>query len=140
MKEEREKGVYSEDHDSDHSDHSDHDDSPRHRADSTQTMASAKTEDLATPLTSPSNSPPQKALFLPAELSQPAPIPQAQYADGNLNFYQAYYDRQTNSVATFSTTGFSYDDLSLGWLDSVALDDTYNLLPQSNTDFGLMNL
>jgi hypothetical protein len=137
MKVEREKGIYSE---HEHDDHSEHDDSVSRRdsGESTRTM-SAKSEDLATPLTSPSNSPPPKALFLASELS-PAPV-LPQYPDSSLNFYQAYYDRQTsNPVVSVQTAGpFMYDDLSLSWLDSVALDETYNLSLQNNDDF-LMNL
>jgi hypothetical protein len=138
MKTEREKGVYS---DHEHDDHSDHGDSASRRdsGESTHTM-SAKSEDLATPLTSPSNSPPPKALFLPSEISQPSMV--AQYPESNLNFYQAYYDRQTsNPVLSIQTAGaFMYDDLSLSWLDSVALDETYSLPLQNNDEYSLMNL
>jgi len=138
MKAEREKGIYSE---HEHDDHSDHGDSVSRRdsGESTRTM-SAKSEDLATPLTSPSNSPPPKALFLPSELSQTPVLPQ--YPESNLNFYQAYYDRQTtNAVSSVPTNGpYVYDDLSLSWLDSAALDETYNLSLQNNDDFSLMNV
>jgi hypothetical protein len=142
MKVEREKGMYSEndhDHDGDHSEHGDSA-SRRDSAESTRTMSSIKTEDLATPLTSPSNSPAPKALFLPTEMHQTNMHPQ--YPESNLNFYQAYYDRQTSaSVVNVPTAGpFVYDELSLSWLDSVALDDTYDLTLQNNNDFSLMNL
>ena len=101
---------------------------------------SAKIEDLATPLTSPSNSPPPKALFLPSDLSQPPLQPQP--TDLNLNFYQPYYDRQTpNSVLNVPTGAlFGYDELGLSWLESFALDDNYNLSLQNNDDVSLMNL
>lgn len=139
MKGEREKGIYS---DHDHDDHSDHGDSRSRRdsAESPHTLLSTKIEDLATPLTSPSNSPPIKALFLPLDPSQ-LPI-QPQITDSNLNFYQAYCDRQTlNSVPNGLTGGpFVYDELSLSWLDSVALGDNYNLSLQNNDDFSLMSL
>ena len=139
MKAEREKGIYLE---HEHDERSEHGDgvSRRDSGESTRTM-SAKSEDLATPLTSPSNSPPPKALFLPSEEITQTPVP-AQYPDSNFNFYQAYYDRHTsNSVLSVSTGGtFVYDDLSLSWLDSVALDETYNLSLQNNDDFSLMNL
>ena len=138
MKVEREKEIYS---DHDHDDHSDHGDSTSRRDsdESTHTMLSAKIEDLATPLTSPSNSPPPKALFLPSDVSQP-PL-QPQYTDSNLNFYQGYYDRQTpNSVINVPTGGpLACDELSLSWLDSV-LDDNYNISLQNHYDFSLMNL
>ena len=140
MKVEREKHMYSEnDHDGERSDHGDSV-SRRDSAESTGTMSSAKTEDLATPLTSPSNSPPQKTLFLPTEVSQTQPQPQ--YPDSNLNFYPAYYDRQTsNSVLNVAPSGsFAYDELSLSWLDSVALDDAYDLPLQNNDDYSLINL
>jgi len=139
MKVEREKGIYS---DHDHDDHSDHGDSNSRRdsAESTHTMSSAKIEDLATPLTSPANSPPPKALFLPSEISQP-PL-QPQYSDSNLNFYQAYYDRQISTTVPTSNLGasgqFAYDELSLSWLDSVAMDDTYNLSLQNVEDFSYL--
>ena len=138
MKSEREKGIYSE---HDHDDHSDHDDSVSRRdsGESTRTM-SAKSEDLATPLTTPSNSPPPKALFLPSEVPQTPILPL--YPESNLSFYQAYYDRQTtNPVLTVQTNApYMYDDLSLSWLDSTALDEAYNLSLQNNDDFSLMNL
>jgi len=139
MKTEREKGIYSEhEHESEH-EHGDHEESSRHSAESTQTQSSIKTEDLATPMTSPSSSPAPKALFLPSEISQP---PTRQYMDNNLNFYQAYYDRQlvANPASMPVTAPFAYDELSLSWLDSVALDDTYNLALPNNNDFSLMNL
>lgn len=144
MKTEREKGMYSEhsDHDGDHSDH----DSRRDSGESTHAMSSAKTEDLATPLTSPSNSPPptSKALFLPSEMIAQPQV--SAYPESNLNFYQAYYDRQTSvpvlnlAAANAATAGpnFVYDE-SLSWLDSVALDESYDIALQSN-DFSLMNL
>jgi hypothetical protein len=134
MKTEREKGIYSDpEHDGEHSDHGDSS-SRRDSDESTHTMSS-KIEDLATPLTSPSNSPPPKALFLPTD------VPRAQisshYQDSSLNFYQAYYDRQTsNSVLNVPV----YDELSLSWLDSVALDGSYGLALQGNDDFPLINL
>jgi len=138
MKAEREKGIYSE---HEHDDHSEHGGSVSRRdsGESTLTM-SVKTEDLATPLTSPSNSPPPKALFLPLETSPTPAIPQ--YPDSNINFYQAYYERQTsNPVFSVAPAGpFVYDDLSLTWLDSVALDETYHLSLQNNDDFSIMNL
>jgi len=139
MKVEREKGLYSEDHDSDHSEHSDSL-STRGRAESTHTIMSAKTEDLATPLTSPSNSPLPKTLFLPNEVSQPQ-MP-SQFSDNSLNYYQTYFDRQmSNPVITGATNApFAYEELSLGWLDSVALDDNFELSVQNNNDFALMNL
>jgi hypothetical protein len=126
MKIEREKGTYSEhEHDSDHT--SEHGDasSRRDSAEASDTMFSAKTEDLATPLTSPANSPPQKTLFLPPEMSQP--LFQPQYPESGMNFYQAYYDRQTNNSALnlHSSGPYMYDELNLSWLDSVALDETY---------------
>jgi hypothetical protein len=136
MKVEREKGVYS---DHNHDDHSDHGESAlrSNSAELTDPMSSAKTEDLATPLTSPSNSPPPKALFLPSDLSQPL---SPQFPESNINFYQGYYDRQTpNPVLNLSSTGaFLYDDLSLSWLDSVALNDNYNISLQNSDDFSLM--
>jgi len=138
MKSEREKGLYS-DHDGDHSDHGDA--SSRRDSDESTHSMSIKIEDLATPLTSPSNSPPPKALFLPSEMSQAQITPQ--YSDSNLNFYQAYYDRQTaNAVLNVPATGpLVYDELSLSWLDSVALDDSYGLSLQTTVDdFPLMNL
>ena len=137
MKVEREKGIYS---DHDHDDHTDHGDSTSRRDsdESTHTMLSAKIEDLATPLTSPSNSPPPKALFLPSELSQP-PL-QPQYPDSNLNFYREYYDRQTSNSNVPTGGPLVYDELSLSWLDSVVLDDNYNISLQNNEDFSLMNL
>lgn len=138
MKTEREKGIYSE---HEHDDHSEHDDSVSRRdsGESTRTM-SAKSEDLATPLTTPSSSPPQKALFLPSEVSQTPILPL--YPESNLSFYQAYYDRQTtNPVLSVQTNApYMYDDLSLSWLDSVAVDEAYNLSLQNNDDFSLMNL
>lgn len=135
MKVEREKGVYSDhDHDDRSSDHGDSS-SGRDSAESTHAM-SAKMEDLATPLTSPSNSPPPKALFLPSDLSQPPLNPQ--YAESSLNFYQAY---TSDPILNIPTVGpFVYDELSLSWLDSVALDDSYNLSLQSNDDFSLVSL
>jgi len=141
MKVEREKEIYS-DHEHEHDDHSDHGDtgSRRDSAESTHTMSSAKIEDLATPLTSPSNSPPPKALFLPSELAQPPLNPQ--YTDSNINFYQAYYDRQiSNTIPTLNlaaTGQFAYDELSLSWLDSVAMDDTYGLSLQNNEHFAYL--
>jgi hypothetical protein len=145
MKDEREKGLYQEHHDdSEHSDHNSDSASRRDSAESTLTLSSVKTEDLATPLTSPSNSPPPKALFLPSEVSQPPLKPQPIYSDSSLNFYQAYYDRQTTTPmlnAPTSTGPFLYDDLSLSWLDSVALDDTYDISSLHNTnDFSFTNL
>lgn len=137
MKAEREKGMYSEhEHDSDHT--SEHGDlsSRRDSGESTEAMLSAKSEDLATPLTSPANSPPQKTLFLPSELSQP--LFQPQYPDNSINFYQAYYDRQSsnNTALNLPTSGpYMYDELNLTWLDSVALDEAY--LPNSN-EFQMM--
>jgi hypothetical protein len=152
MKTEREKGMYSEhDHESDH-DHSEHGDSSSGR-DSAESMhtaesmhsdlpSSAKIEDLATPLTSPANSPPQKTLFLQTDLQSDftQPLFQTQFTENNLNFYQAYYDRQivsSNPVLLNLPTAasFAYDELSLGWLDSVALDDTYDLTLPNNNDF-----
>lgn len=139
MKVEREKGIYS---GHDHDNQSDHGDSGsgRDRAESTHTMLSAKIEDLATPLTSPSNSPPPKALFLPSDVSQPPTQPQ--FTDSNVNFYQAYYDRQnSNSIPNGPTGGpFVFDELSLSWLDSVVLDDNYSVSLQNADDFPLMNL
>jgi len=143
MKSEREKGMYSEhehehehEHDSDHT--SEHGDvsSRRDSAESTQTMLSAKSEDLTTPLTSPANSPPQKALFLPSEMSQP--LFQPQFAENSINFYQAYYDRQSSNTSAINlpTSGpYMYDDLNLSWFDSVALDDTYL---QNSNEFQVM--
>jgi hypothetical protein len=136
MKVEREKSVYS---DHSHDDHSDHGESA-FRSDSaelTDPMSSAKTEDLATPLTSPSNSPPPKALFFASDFSQPL---SPQFTESNINFYQSYYDRQTpNSVLNLPSTGpFLYDDPSLSWLDSVALNDNYNISLQNNDDFSLI--
>jgi hypothetical protein len=66
----------------------------------------------------------------------------SQYSESSLNFYQAYYDRQTtNSVLNVPTAGpFVYDELSLSWLDSVGLDDNYSLSLQTNDDFPLINL
>src|SRR6202035_4430256 len=98
MKTEREKGMYPEhDHDSDH-DHSEHGDTTSRR-DSAESMhtaesmqsdipSSAKIEDLATPLTSPANSPPQKTLFLQSELQSEFTQPpfQTQFTENNLNF------------------------------------------------------
>jgi len=138
MKTEREKGIYSDhDHESDHGDHYE-DSSRRDSAESTHTVSSVKIEDLATPLTSPSNSPVPKTLFLPSELSQPPP---RQYTDNNLNFYQSYYERQSNPVMGIQATApFAYDELSLSWLDSVALDGTYDLTLPNNNDFSTMNL
>jgi hypothetical protein len=148
MKAEREKGMY--DHESEH-DHSDHGDttSRRDSAESTHTtesihsdIPSAKIEDLATPLTSPANSPLQKTLFLKTETSATdiaQPPFQSPFTENNLNFYQAYYDRQTTSNQSMlnlpASVPFAYDTLSLGWLDSVALDDTYDLTLQNNNDF-----
>lgn len=141
MKVEREKGIYS-DNDHDHDDHSDHADSVSRPdiAESTHTTSSAKIEDLATPLTSPSNSPPPKTLFLPSDLSQPPLDPQ--YTESSFNFYQTYYDRQTSiPVLNIPAAGpYVYDELSLSWLDSVPLDDTFNLSLQNNDDFSLMSL
>lgn len=141
MKAEREKGTYAEhDHDGHDSDRSEPADSGSRRdcAESTRTVSSAKTEDLATPLTSPSNSPPPKALFLPSKLSQPL---QGQFPDSNPTFYQTFYDRQNSNLLAMPTSQpFVYnDESSLSWLDSVTLDDSYDLtLP--NSDFTLMNL
>jgi hypothetical protein len=137
MKEEREKGLYTEQHE-DSSHHSDHETSTRRDcAESIHTASSAKTEDLATPLTSPSNSPQIKTLFLPTDLSQPQLFPPQ--TDRNINFYQVYYDRQTG-VSNMPPPIFSYDDqLSLGWLDSVALDGNYDFSTQNN-EFSLTNL
>src|SRR5271169_5205789 len=139
MKAERERGIYS---DHDHDNHSDHGDSSSRRdsGESIQTMSSIKIEDLATPLTSPANSPSPKALFLPTDLSQASVEPQ--YPESNLNFYQAYYDRQTSiPVLNVPTVGpFAYDELSLSWLDSVALDDSYNFSLQNSDEFSLMSL
>jgi len=142
MKVEREKGIYSEhDHESDHDDHGEDSSSHRDSAESTQTVSSVKVEDLATPMTSPSNSPVLKTQFLPSEISQPQP---RQYTDNNSNFYQAYYDRQTNPIISAmppqANAPFVYDELSLSWLDSVALDETYDMTAMPNNDFSLMNL
>jgi hypothetical protein len=138
MKVEREKGIYS---DHDHDNHSDHGDSSSRRDsdESIQTMSSIKIEDLVTPLTSPASSPPPKALFLPTELSQASV--QAQYPESNVNFYQPYCDRQTSiPVLNVPTAGpFVYDELSLSWLDPVALDDSYNLSLQSSDEFSLLS-
>lgn len=138
MKVEREKGMYTE-HDQD-GDHSDHDDTTLRRDsdDSTPAMSSTKTEDLATPLTSPSSSPIPKTLFLPSELSQAA---FSQFAESNVSFYQAYDRQSTNSVLNVPVSGpFMCDELSLSWLDSVAMDDTYSFPLQNSDDFSLMNL
>jgi hypothetical protein len=138
MKVERERGIYS---DHDHDNHSEHGDSSSRQdsGESIQTM-SIKIEDLATPLTSPANSPPPKALFLPTELSQASVQPQ--YPECNVNFYQAYYDRQTSIPVLNVPTGgpFVYDELSISWLDSVALDDSYNLSLQNSDEFSLLSL
>jgi hypothetical protein len=140
MKAEREKGVYSGQEHEDSSDH-DHDDtaSRRDSSESTRTGSSIKSEDLATPLTTPSNSPLPKTLFLPGDFSQG--LPQAQLSESNYNFYQAYYERPTsNSILGGSTAAaFGYDEMGFPWLDSVALDDTYNISLQS-TDFTLTNI
>ena len=140
MKEEREKGQYQEQHeDSEHSDNSDSA-SRRGSSESTHGASSIKSEDLATPLTSPSNSPAPKALFLPSEISQPC---QQSYPDTNSNLYQPYYDRQAPlSLVNFTTTTgpFICDELSLSWLDSVALDDTYDLSSLQNNDFSFATL
>ena len=139
MKSEREKGTYSEhehEHDSDHTSEHGEDSSRRDSAESTHTMLSAKTEDLTTPLTSPANSPPQKALFLPSDMSQP--LFQPQFPENNVNFYQAYFDRQTanNPAMNLPTSGpYMYDELNLSWLDSVALDETYL---QNSNEFQMM--
>ena len=133
MKAEREKGTYSEhEHDSDHTSEQGDSSSRRDSAESTDAVFSAKTEDLATPMTTPANSPPQKTLFLPSEMSQP--LFQAQYPESGINFYQAYYDRQTNNSAfNLPSSGpYMYDELSLSWLDSVTLDETYL---QSSNEF-----
>ena len=137
MKEEREKGLYAEQNE-DSSDHGDHETSSRRdSAESTRTASSAKTEDLATPITSPLNSPQTKTLFLPTDLSQPQLFPPQ--TDGNMNFHQVYYDRLTG-VPNMPQPTFSYDDqLSLGWLDSVALDGNYDFYVQNN-EFSLTNL
>jgi hypothetical protein len=137
MKTEREKGMYSEnDHDSDHSDHGESISSRRDSAEPTRTASSAKTEDLATPLTTPANSPlPQKTLFLSTEVSQPV---QLAYVENSLNFYPPLFDRNTVGVQNMAQ-GFNYEDLSLSWLDTVALDETYDISLQGQGDY-LMNL
>ena len=63
--------------------------------------------------------------------------------DSNLRFYEDYYyDRQaSNAVLNVPIGGpFGYDELSLTWLDSVDLDDAYNLSLQNNGDISLINL
>lgn len=137
MKAEREKGLYSEnEHDSDHSDHGEISSSRRDSDESTVTT-SAKTEDLATPLTSPSNSPIQKTLFLPTEVTQP-PVQLQQYSESGVNFFQPYFDRNSNGQNMAAS--FQYEELNLSWLDTVALDDSYDLSLQVQGDYPLMNL
>ena len=143
MKAEREKGLYSEnEHDSDHSDHSDHGgeipSSRRDSDESTVTVSSAKTEDLATPLTSPSNSPIQKTLFLPTGVSQP-PVQPQHYSESGVNFFQPYFDRNSSNGQIMAAS-FPYEELNLSWLDSIALDDSYDLSLQAQGDYPLMNL
>jgi hypothetical protein len=144
MKSEREKGIYSEPEHDDHSDH-DHDDtsSRRDSGESTRAASSVKTEDLATPLTSASNSPLPKTLFLPGDISQPlpaAPFPEPM-PESTYNFY-AYYERPTpNSILAGSNTAvYGYDEMGFTWLDPVALDDTYNIPLATTDDFTLMNM
>jgi len=139
MKSEREKGTYSE---QEHGDHSDHDDvaSQHDSGESIRTISSVKTEDSATPLTSPPNSPLSKTLFLPGDLSQP--IPQAQFPESNCNFYQVYYEQSaSNSILAGATTAlYGYDETGFPWLDPGAFDDTYNISVQSTDDFTLMSM
>jgi len=139
MKTEREKGTYSE---QEHEDHSDHDDTSSRpdSGESIRTVSSVKSEDSATPLTSPASSPLPKTLFLPGDLSQP--LPQSQFPESNYNFYQAYYERPTsNSILAGSTTAaYGYDETGFIWLDPVALDDTYNISLQSPDNFALMDM
>ena len=139
MKTEREKGTYSE---QEHGDHSDHDEvaSQHDSGESIRTISSTKTEDSATPLTSPANSPLPKTLFLPGDLSQP--IPQAQFPESNCNFYQVYYEQSTsNSILPGSTmASYGYDETGFTWLDPVDFDDTYNISLQGPDDFTLMSM
>ena len=143
MKSEREKGsLFPEnDHDHDHdSEHSDHGDSPISRHDSAESTAScsassssAKTDELVTPVTSLADSPPpQKTLFLETEITS-APL-QVSYMDNSLNFYPP-----VNAVGVQNMT-FNYDDLNLTWLDTIALDETYDITLQGQSDFPLVNL
>ena len=138
MKSEREKGIYSEnDHDSDHSDHGESPSSRRDSAESSRTASSAKTEELTTPITSPSNSPPQKALFLPNEVTQ-TPF-QMQFVENNIAFYQPFYDRNITTAQNLATQ-FNYEDPNMNWLDTVALDDTYDLSLQMQGEYSFTTL